>query len=394
LTARRASVAVIGLGHSKVFRHADIPLGALAAEACLAAVADAGLQPSDIDGVSTDPEQPFDGAGSADGTDLVSPQFIVAALGLETGWAQSVNGMVGHAFIEAVNAVAAGACSYALVFRALRNPAGRYGVTSPAAARGRSQFIAPYGLFAPGMYAHYGQRYFDTYGGGREQLATFAVQNRRNGLLNEHSYWRQQRPESLTIDDYMAAPMVSSPLCRYDCDIPLDGCGAFVLTTAERAAEHVERPAYILGTSSPIHRPRGIVPSLEDFHAAGAQLGRRLWASAGVGPGDVGVANLYDGFSILTPLWMEALGLCAEGEALAMIHAGHTTIDAELPLNTSGGNQGAGRMHGVPHLMEGALQVMRRAGTRQVDGADISLSVVGPLHHGAGVVFCSSPTVG
>ncbi len=385
-----ARVAVIGLGHSKVFRRASVPLGALAAEACRAAIADCGLQPGAIDGVATDPEQPFDGAQSLDGVDIVTPEFIVAALGLETSWAARVDGMVGHTFVEAANAVAGGACKFALVFRALRNPPGRYGLTNPARVRGRSQFVAPYGLFAPGTYALHAQRYMAEFGGTREQLAAFAVQNRSNGLLNDHGYWAQHRPDPLTIQEYMASPMVSWPLCRYDCDIPVDGCGAFVLSSAERASDHVERPAYILGMAAPTYRPRGVVLSLDDFHEAGTRLGRALWTNAGLGPGDIDTADLYDGFSILTPLWLEALGFCGRGEGLSMIASGDTALGAGLPLNTSGGNQGAGRMHGVPHLMEAAAQVMGRAGPRQVEEANVSAAVVGPLHHGAGVVFSTS----
>jgi acetyl-CoA acetyltransferase len=262
-------------------------------------------------------------------------------------------------------------------------------MTDPAAARGRSQFIAPYGLFAPGTYALHAQRYLAEFGGTREQLAAFAVQNRANGLLNEHGYWRQHRPEPLTIEEYMDSPMVSWPLCRHDCDIPVEGCGAFLVTSVERARDQVGRPAYILGTAAPTYRPRGVVLSLEEFHTAGAQLGRALWASAGLGVSEVDTANVYDGFSVLAPLWMEALGFCGRGEALPIIAAGRTAIGGELPLNTSGGNQGAGRMHGVPHLMEAAAQVMGRAGLRQLEGADVSIAVVGPLHHGAGVVFAS-----
>src|SRR5437870_4756456 len=126
--ARRARAAVVGIGHSAVYRRNDVSLGSLALAASLNAIADAGLNPSDIDGVATNPDQPFEGGGSTDGVDFVTAGLLMEALNLDTRWAQNVNaGTVGKTLIHAINAVAAGACSYALVFRALYSPKGGYG---------------------------------------------------------------------------------------------------------------------------------------------------------------------------------------------------------------------------------------------------------------------------
>jgi acetyl-CoA acetyltransferase len=230
------SAAVVGIGHSPVTRYDDVPLGQLTMLACRAAIADAGLQVADIDGVACAPMQPFDSEGSSyEGRNLVTTSFVARALGLDPRWAVDVRGLVGQSFIEAVRAVEAGACDYALVFRALHSPKGSYGHTRQAGARGRAQFSAPYGVFAPGQFAPWWHEYRDRYGSGsREQMATFVVQARKHGLLYEHGYWRQHGAPQLNVEDYLSTPIVSTPMCRLDCDIPVQGCAAFVITTAGR----------------------------------------------------------------------------------------------------------------------------------------------------------------
>ncbi|MEE9285815.1 MAG: thiolase family protein [Dehalococcoidia bacterium] len=384
----RGRVAVAGVGHSRVYRRADVPLGILAVEACKQAIEDAGLKARDIDGIVTANYQPFEmGEPDRDGINLVTPGFVVQAMGLEVNWGESVSaGSTGQCLIEAINAVAAGTCAYALVFRALYSPAGRrYGSISPSTAEGPGAFRGPYGLFAPGMFALYMQRYMDKYGASREQMAAFAVNNRLNALKWEHGYWRQHGAGPLTMEDYMTSRMISSPLCIHDCDLPVQGCGAFVVTTAQRAKDLRHPPAYVLATSAPVNPHPGIVYSLEEFTEAGARLGRGLLTRAGIGPKDVDVANLYDGFSVLTPLWAEALGFCGEGEGFSFI------TSPSLPLNTSSGNLGAGRMHGVPQIMDSVLQVMGRSGPRQVENAHIALAVVLALDAGKGIVFSKTP---
>ncbi|MCH8190073.1 MAG: thiolase family protein [Chloroflexi bacterium] len=385
----RGRVAVVGVGHSKVYRRADVPLGTLTVDACRLAIEDAGLSAADIDGVVSPNYQPFEmGEPNRDGINLVTPGFIVEALGLEVNWGESVSaGSTGHCLIEAINAVAGGTCNYALVFRALYSPAGRrYGFVAPTTAEGPGEFRGSYGLFAPGMYALFMQKYMDKYGATREQMAAFASNNRQNALKWEHGYWYQHGGGPLTIEDYMTSRMISYPMCIFDCDIPVQGCGAFVVTTAERAKDLRQPPAYVLSTSAPVNARMGIAHSLEEFAEAGARLGSTLLSNAGIGPGDVDVANLYDGFSILTPLWAEALGFCGEGEGFSFITA------PTLALNTSSGNLGAGRMHGVPQIMDSVLQVTGRSGPRQVENAHIALAVVLPLDAGKGLVFSKSPS--
>ena len=380
--------AVVGVGHSKVYRRADVPLGILALDACKQAIEDAGLAPSDIDGVATATYMPFEvGEAERPGMNTLTPSFMIGALGLEANWTESVvAGSSQHCVIEASHAVASGACRYALAFRGLYNPVGRrYGSSSPATAEGRGQFRGPYGIFAPGSFAHYAQRHMDLYGGTREQMAEFASKNRDRALQWEYGYWAQHGGGRLTVDDYMTSRMISYPLCIHDCDIPVQACAAFVLTNEERAKDLRNPPVYVRGTSAPVGAPKSLVMSLEEFMECGAMVGRHLWRQAGVGPEDVSIANLYDGFSMLTPMWAEALGFCGEGEGFSWMN------ETSLPLNTSSGNLGSGRTHGISQMLDSVLQLMGRAGPRQIEGAELAVATGYLLDSGRGIVFGKDP---
>lgn len=391
--------AVVGVGHSRMFRRDEVPLGQLALEACRNAIADAGLKPADIDGVCTNPEQGFEDAGSIDGINIVTPGFVEQALGLRTRWGLRVwASTVLKAFATTVDAVAAGRCNYAVVFRAIYNPKGRYGQgANPAgyAGNGQSggggQFTGPYGVTAPANAGLVAQRYFHKYAAKREMLGTFLVNNRKNALLWEWGYWYQHRPEPLTLDQYMNAPDVCWPLGLYDCDLPVHACGAWVITTPERARDLRHRPAYVRGMATPYSQIPNRTWNLEEFEEGGKRVAENLFESARIGPSDIGVANLYDGFSIFVPLWAEALGLAAKGEGLAFLIREESRIGGRTPINTSSGNLGHGRMPGVAQLMESVLQVMGRSGARQAKHADISVATAGLLTEGQAIAFGRDP---
>ena len=380
--------AVVGVGHSNVYRRADVPLGVLAIDACKQAIEDAGLSPSDIDGVVTATYMPFEVAeAERPGVNLLTPSFMIGALGLEANWTESVvAGSAQHCVIEASHAVASGASRYALAFRGLYNPVGRrYGVSSPTTAEGRNQFRGPYGIFAPGAFAHYAQRHMALYGGTREQMAEFASKNRDRALQWEYGYWANHGGGPLTVEDYMTSRMISYPLCIHDCDIPVQACAAFVLTNEERAKDLRNPPVYVRGTSAPVGAPKSTVMSLEEFMACGGLIGDNLWRQAGVGPGDVSIANLYDGFSMLTPMWAEALGFCGEGEGFSWMN------ETSLPVNTGSGNLGSGRTHGISQMLDSVLQLMGRRGQSQVEGAELAVATGYLLDSGRGIVFGKHP---
>jgi acetyl-CoA acetyltransferase len=405
VSKERAKVAVVGLGHSSIYRRDEIPLGRLAVDACLQAIADAGITVDEIDGLASDPEQPFGGAGHVDGSELVTPDFMTRALRLQNlTWSEHTQGIMAmwNPLFKAINAVASGACNTALVFRAMHSPSrSRYGHTSTAVASDEEQYSAPYGVFPPTGAGLLWQQYMSKYGRAREDMADVVLNARRYGLLWEHGYWYQYRPEQLSREDYLAARMISWPVSLYDCDIPVQGAGAFVVTNVDRAADLCDNPAYILGTAQstpklrhgtagPVMMGSRLEP-LQVVEARAARLSSDLWRSTGLQQSDIDVVNVYDGFSIFVPMWIEGLGFCGAGEALSFITLERTGVGGDFPLNTSGGSLGAGRMHGVPQLMDGALQVMGRSGSRQVPGAELSLVVIGPPKRAGGIVFSNHP---
>jgi acetyl-CoA acetyltransferase len=388
----RAPRAVIsGVGHSRVLRRAEVPLAQLAAEACRAAIADTGLDPSEIDGVACAPRQPVAGKLLAyDGIDFVSSDYVARMLGLRTSWIEDVTGFLINSLVAAVSAVAAGLCSHVLVCRSLHGSTGRYGHSDVSDAEGQAQFSAPYGVFVPGIWAQQWQRYRELYrAGSREQMAALVVQARQNGLLWEHGYWTQHKPEPLTREQYLAGGLVSTPLNIYDCDIPVHGAGAFVVSRPDSAGSLARLPAYIRGIAPPRFaegRTKSPWP-FEQEQESGRDVAGRLWRDCGLGPADVSLANLYDGFSFIAVLWLEAFGFCGPGEGFDFLQDGRIALDGVLPLNTSGGNLGAGRMHGVPHLMDAVLQVTGRAGPRQVRGASLALVTIGQQSGGGAVLL-------
>lgn len=405
--ALRRTAAFSGFGQSRLFRGPDVPLGDLAVEASLAAIADAGLKLDQVDGVVCTPDAPFSRGDSADGTEFVSTRYLVGALGLEPRWSADIPGMISNSALAAIQAVEAGECNYALLFRALHNPgSGNYGHTEETKTdeiqlSGTDihytieQFRASYGLYPPSdaaalPWSQYQARYNS---GSREQMATLVTQLRRNGLGFEGSYWAQYKPVELSVDDYLNARMVSRPVSIFDCDIPVQGAAAYIVTTAERAKDLAQPAAYVRGVAGPVP-PRGKVTvdeALDEQMADFRDIGRRLFADARCGPGDISVANLYDGFSLMPILWLEALGLCGEGEGFDFIQDGRIAPGGALPINPSGGNLGGGRLHGVNHFMDAMLQVSGRSGSRQIAGADLAIVTIGISWAGGAFLFGSEP---
>ncbi len=390
----KGKVAVVGIGYSKIARNVDQTLAALTVDACTAAVEDAGLRLSDVDGLAVFPSAPYLGAGNRDGVDVATANLLINHLALARviRWYVQIDlGMVLSAVAHAVNALAAGACSCVLVWRALHQPTARYAAWTSREATGDSQFTAPYGCAS--ILQWHGmayRRYMTEYGATRNEMATLAVNSRRNADLNDHAFF-QGKP--MGEDDYMSARMVADPLCLFDCDVPVQGCAALVLTTAERARDLRHPPAYVAGyAQNTSARPELVSYALDDYMACAAPTGTRLWKTTGFSPADVDVAQLYDGFSPSVYYWLEALGFCGRGEAHQFIQGGRIELGGDLPVNTFGGSLSEGRLHGMGHLAEAVRQVTGRAGRRQVADAHVAVVTDGsPMMRGGAMVFSDQP---
>jgi acetyl-CoA acetyltransferase len=388
----KGKVAVAGIGFSALTRHSDEPLGKLAFDAADAALADSGLSRDQVDGIATYNM----GAITRDGYDGVSADYFLKHYSMSPDfrwYAQLDQGMIASAVLEAVNAIIAGAASYVIVWRAMHRPQDRsYTQVTANVASGDSQFTLPYGQAA--IYQWHAmayQRYLHLAGASREAMATLAVTQRRYANLNPRAYFRDT---PLTSEDYLNSRSISEPLCLFDCDLPIEGCAAFLLTSAERARDLQQPPAYIAACAQNTARGRPALISyiLDDYMACGATLAGQLWRDSGLGPRDMRAAMLYDGFSPSTYYWLEAAGFCPQYQAHAFIQDGRIDLDGELPLNTFGGSLSEGRLHGMGHLAEAALQVTGRAGPRQVANCAAACAIDGsPLLRGSGLVFTSAP---
>ena len=306
----RCKIALSGVGYSKVTRSADLPLAAHALEAVKGAVGDSGLKMEDIDGLSTYPELPATGHAEVDGISVVSVNCMMAMLKLPNlTWHMQVgSNNIGGAVQQAANALLAGVCKYAVVWRAMHNPKGTYQNLPGAQAAGATQFTGPFGFGGPGQHMAVAYtRYLERHNQSRDKMVTLALTQRKHTQHNPHAFFYGT---PLTREDYFNSRMVAYPFCLYDCDIPVQGAVAVVLTTAERARDLKPKPAYLAGYGQRLHfEVAGRIGSLADYMEGGASSAKLTWERSGFSPKDVDVAQIYDGFSASVIYGLEFLRL-------------------------------------------------------------------------------------
>ena len=365
-----------GVGQSQVGRRLMRDPLELTLDACIAAIEDAGLTRDDIDGLSTYPG----------GVDL-SPGFSGAgiiqvqdALRLELNWFTGGVEMPGQlgSVINACMAVATGLARHVLCFRSIwestaQGTGGRggFGIGNggdggPARVGEEMQWTTPFRAYSPanwiGLFA---QRHFHEFGTTREQMAQIPLNARKNAQLNPKAIYR----DPLTMDDYLASRLISTPFCLYDCDVPVDGATAVIVSHVD-AAKDCRKPILQVEAVGSALRGRPSWYLFDDLTTmAMRDAGKMLWERTDLTPADVDVAELYDGFSFLTMSWLEALGFCGKGESGPFIEGGQRIArDGELPLNTDGGQLSAGRLHGYGFLHEACVQLWGEGGERQLPG--------------------------
>jgi acetyl-CoA acetyltransferase len=391
----RNSVAIVGYAQSNVVKHATQSLGSLTVDTARAAIEDAGLRVDSVDGFVTGSLFPSAGSHNVeDGVSLVSSNWLAQRLGVNPRYAAGFQGFgqIPGAVSLAVNAIVSGAADYVLLHRALHNPKAEYHGNAMQHAYGSQQWTAPQGYFGPiSMIALPYNEYLQRYGASRDSMADVLVEARKNGARIPWSFWHGQ---PLSREQYLSAPMVSDPICRYDCDIPVDGAAAFIFTSAERARDLPHNPVYVSGyaTGSPTTSRLPLHWPLDDIMGVGSETARRLWEISGIRPQEVDLPQLYDGFAPFVYFWLEALGLCPVGEAHHLVENGGIDSDLPdgLPILSGGGALGNGRMHGIPQMLECYLQLSKRAGERQRVRASVGLACHSSPHFGGAVVYSAS----
>ena len=367
-----------GVGQSAIGRRLFRTDLDLTCEAALAAIADAGLRPENIDGIAAYPG-PMPGPPGFAGPGIYEVQ---ECLGIDLRW--HLSGGEGPAqispIIHAMLAVAGGLCRHALVYRTVSEATaaadtGRLGIgVGSHEIRGFGAFLIPFGaMSAANWLALYARRHMYEFGTTREHLGLIATTARRHAGLNPQAIYRAP----MSMDDYLSARMVSDPFGLYDCDVPCDGSTAVIVSTAEAAADLPHAPVRFEAVGTAI-RARPSWDQWGDITTMAARdAAAHLWTRTDLTPGDVDTAQLYDGFSFLTLAWIEALGFCGRGEAGPFVENGRIDLGGGLPLNTWGGQLSGGRLHGFGFVAEACRQLRGECGERQVKDCEVAAVGVG-----------------
>lgn len=365
-------VAVVGVGYSPITRDGSPHPRRMTFAAVTEALADAGLTGADVDGIF---EYKF-------GPESPSAQEVARMIGVRdlAAFADIIpnnpSGLAGP--LQGVMAVAAGACETVVAFRCLTRESGHTGGVrvGPDRIDGQNQYLTPYGYLG-GIIMNVAmakQRWMAQYGRTEEDFGRIAVNARRWSALNPRAALR----DPITMEDYLGSRMISDPLRLLDCDYPVNGAVATVITTAERARDLRQRPVLVDAMSYGTGAQVDWVFPADFLHGGTIPCAERLWRRSSFGPDDVDVAQLYDGFTTVAVQWVEALGFCGIGEFGDWIGDGSRIAPGgDLPMNTAGGQLAEGRLHGVSFLNEAVLQLRGQCGERQVPDAEVAVVASG-----------------
>ena len=366
-------VAIVGVGETDYVRGSDRYVTELVLDASMQAIKDAGLLPSDIDGVIPPPG-------------YVTAEEIAANLGMpEVRYAVEVR-MGGAsptaALQSAVMALASGIATNVLVtfgwngYSAFRKrpdakKTKRLGDPGPFIDVSRN-FYAPYGVrSAVQWYSMYIQRYVDLYGITAEAAAQVALTCREHAHLNDKALMGGR---IMTLDDYFDSPFITEPMRKLDCCLETDCAAALVLTTTERANDLPHKPVLWLGGAEGHPYPADEITNRPDMLKLGLDSAApRAFAMAGVSPSDMDFLQIYDCFTYVVLMELEAIGICGKGEAGDFVKDGNIGLNGKFPMNTHGGLLSQGHCWGLNHIVEATHQLRHDAGKAQVENCELGL---------------------
>ena len=368
----RDQTAIVGIGQTAFGKGLPDTELSLACQAISAAIDDAGVAPSDVNGLAM--------FSMEDGREVEVARNV--GLGDITVFTQiGYGGGAGCATVgHAAMAVAAGQCDVAVAWRARKRAAKASRPWAQQAQRvtGHWQWSRPFGVLRPvDEIALLMRRYMHEYGATRDQLANVALAFRKHANRNPAATM-YERP--LTREEYLDARWISEPLCLFDNCLETDGALAVVITSAERARDLAQPPVHVHAYAQSIPQQHQV---MTNYFCEDPLLGPSwacadlLWRNADLGPADVDVAQLYDAFSPLIPLSLEGYGFCARGEGASFTDDGALEWpNGRLPTNTSGGGMSEAYVHGFNLVLEGVRQ-LRGTSTAQVEGAATSMVTSG-----------------
>ncbi len=363
---------IIGIGQTDFCRKPGSGMTQLGIQlkASAAALDDAGLRGKDVDGI-----MPFPNLGHA--------EAFAANLGCENLRYASIIHMGGAAPCASLQAAGAavttGMANYVLI------PAGWNGYSGARVKQTVSQdtasipggaiardFYLPFGLTVPPQwYSLMARRHMHEYGTTAEQLGCIALAMRKHAQLNEAAV---MHGKEMTMEDYLASPMLADPYRVFDCCIETDGAAAVIVTTVERARDLDKTPVMIRGAAAGQPYPADEITNRKDIFQTGLTIAApEAFAAAGVKPSDADFAMIYDCFTFEVLQQIEEVGFCKRGEGGAFVEGGRIELGGELPINTHGGLLSEAHVLGMSHIVEAVRQLRGTAGERQIDGAELGV---------------------
>lgn len=360
------AAAVAGIGETAYERRSAQSAEELQFASALAAIGDAGLVPADIDGVipigiTGAPAEEFV-------TNLGLPDLRFSAL-IPHGGASGIGALQCAAAV-----IAAGICRTVLVAAGRNVSSGaRAGVRIHQMPQFRlvTEFERPTGAFAPAqLYAPMARQYMLRYGVTSEQFGEVAVTCRQHAGLNDNAIMTKP----ITLADHQASRMITNPFRLLDCCLESDGGAAFVVTSAEQARDLRAPVVTLLGSAMGHPDSPNSITQRPDLGQIGiAKAAPVAFGTAGVGPGDIDVAEIYDCFTYVVLRQLEDMGFCGKGEGGAFAADGRLRLGGDLPVNTHGGLLSQAHMLGLNHIVELVRQLRGAGGRAQVDGARVGL---------------------
>ena len=364
----RDKACVTGVGETTYLRGSSQSAFELQIEASLKAIADAGLDPKQIDGVI-----PI-GIVSATAEDFIDnfgiPDLRFSAI-VPHGGASPV-----MALQCAAAAVAAGVCNHVLIAFG-RNVTGAAATKAGARIHTMPQFHYvtefeyPIGNAAPAqIYAPMAQRHMALYGTKVSHFGEVAVAHRQHALLNDNAVMKKP----MTLEDHANSRMIADPFRLFDCSLESDGGAACIVSSAERASDLKHRRIFISGTAAGHPDQPGAITQRPDMTSLGiAKAAQRAFQMAGVTHADIDVAEIYDCFTYAVIRQLEDLGFCKKGEGGPFVEGGRLRLDGALPTNTHGGLLSQAHVWGLNHIVELVRQLSGNAGRAQVKDAEVGL---------------------